>query len=71
MARSPRAIRCMPTFDVPDTFDPNNLGHLLTLVDNLRAARCRHVEHPSGLKMDFETRRDAPVVPPGKPGWDE
>lgn len=71
MARSPGPLWCMPSFDVPDTFDPNNLGHLLTLVDNLRAARVRHFAHPCGLVIDLETRRDAPVVPPGKPGWDE
>ena len=52
----------MPTFDVPETFDPNNLQHLCVLVDNLRAARCKRFKHPGGLEIDLDTSARAPVT---------
>lgn len=51
-------------FDVPEQFDPNNLEVLLILVDNLRAAGVRTFEHPSGLKLTLDTKREVPVSGP-------
>jgi hypothetical protein len=59
----------MGTFDLPDTFDVANLNHLATLIDHLRMARVKHFEHPSGLKLDLETR--AVEKAPEKPAGDE
>lgn len=50
-------------FDAPENFDPNNLRHLLTLIDNLRLARVKLFEHPCGLKLQLDTYAQAPAAP--------
>jgi hypothetical protein len=52
----------MAAFDVPESFDPNNLQCLLTLIDNLKACGVREFAHPCGLTLSLDTRRPKDVA---------